>query len=53
MTREQYKNQMRTARVIARQTARTEPERRQMINGLRLAVAFFGGRITEFHGVTR
>lgn len=48
MTREQYQRQMRTARVIARHTAKSEPERRQMLNGLRLSVALFGGHITRF-----
>ncbi len=50
MTREQYKNQMKTARVIARQNAKTETERRRAVDALRLMILLFGGKITAYEG---
>jgi hypothetical protein len=50
MTRDTYKQQAKTARVIARQIAKTEHERKFITSQLMATIMIFGGKITAFEG---
>lgn len=48
MTRDQYKQQAKTARVIARQITTNEHDRKSVTGQLMTTIQIFGGKITGF-----
>jgi hypothetical protein len=52
MTRQQYHNQRKVARTLARQDAPTDPGRKQYAAAIIRVVEQFNGRITAYHGRT-
>jgi len=48
MTREQYKQQAKTARVIAQQITNNEHDRKAVTGQLMTTIVIFGGKITGF-----
>lgn len=50
MTRQQYRNQRKMARVLARQNTTTDPARKQYLAAILAVVESFNGRINAYTG---